>query len=290
MNRGDGRKLVLLAEGDTERIVSAHFKSFLDQRADSEGKPRVRLYAVAFNGSIMKANLQRRVEHHLNSPLTCGVVALADMYPEFKGMSAKAARDQLLGLMPKDERCRAHVAKHDFEAWLLAGWQAILDHGNIASKQPWGAQPEEINHGNPPAHRIRDLFDHHAKPHRKYKKPVDGLAIFKNLDLENVAAVCPEFRLFLNSLLELSGYEPLLVSAAPSRGEKSVPWQAGSWIKQRCQQLALNLLESLARHALAIDDSMRAQIEECADEESLCRWMTRVDTASSVAEIFIEPE
>ena len=47
-----------------------------------------------------------------------------DVYPEFK--SAADARAIVTSWMPPDTRCRAHVACHDFEAWLLVGWEALL--------------------------------------------------------------------------------------------------------------------------------------------------------------------
>ena len=111
--------------------------------------------------------------------------------------------------MPADPRCHVHVARHDFEAWLLVGWDALCKQAGVAPKKPWSGQPESVNHGNPPAHRIAELFQA-GKPPRKYKKPIDGKKLFEKLALEQIAAVCPEFKAFLNCLLTLAGYATLV--------------------------------------------------------------------------------
>jgi hypothetical protein len=110
--------------------------------------------------------------------------------------------------MPQDPRCHVHVARYDFEAWLLFGWAALCKQAGVEKKKPWGTQPESVNGGSPPAHRIGALFQS-GKPPRKYKKPIDGKKLFEKLDLEQVANVCPEFKAFLNCLLKLAEYKVL---------------------------------------------------------------------------------
>src|SRR5438445_700924 len=94
--------------------------------------------------------------------------------------------------------------------WLLVGWEAILRQARIERKKPWGANPEDIDRDKPPAHRLRELFQNEGKrSDRRYSKPIDGKKLFEALDLVEVARRCPEFKSFLNCLLELAGCTPL---------------------------------------------------------------------------------
>jgi hypothetical protein len=201
------RRIVIIAEGDTERAAKDHLKRFLDGEAQRQARPRVGLHVVTYNGSVLRADLERRARQYLSDPSTVGVVALTDVYPEFH--SADEARAKLRALLPNDPRCHGHVAKHDFEAWLLVGWEAILRHARISDKKPWAGCPEAVNSGKPPAHRLQDLFNREAKPPRKYKKPIDGKRLFEALDLIEVSRRCPEFYQFLCCLMMLAGYKPL---------------------------------------------------------------------------------
>ena len=196
------RTLVVLAEGDTERAAREHIKRFLDARA--AGRPKVRLQTSLFDGALRPGEVRGRAEKYLADPAVLGVIALVDLYPQFKDV--EEANRTVASWLPADTRCHVHVAKHDFEAWLLVGWDAILKQSGIKSAlKPFGPQPENVNHGKPPAHRLWELFQR-GKPPRKYKKPVDGKKLFEQLELEAVAAACPEFKRFLNTLLRLAGY------------------------------------------------------------------------------------
>lgn len=196
-------KIVILAEGDTERAAREHLKRFLDARAAA--RPKVGLQTSIFDGGLDERGVSGRAEKFLADKTVVGVIALVDVYPQFPGGAAEAKRT-VRAWLPEDPRCEVHVAKHDFEAWLLHGWQAIVKQSGVTSNpKPWGLRPEDINHNNPPAHRLRDLFSQ-GKPPRKYKKPIDGKKLFEKLDLAQVAAVCPELKAFLNTLLRLSGY------------------------------------------------------------------------------------
>jgi hypothetical protein len=88
----------------------------------------------------------------------------------------------------------------------LVGWPNLLKKARSGSKQPWGANPEQVNGNNPPAHRVSALFDLAGK---KYKKPIDGKQLFEQLDLLQVAAACPNFKLFLNCILTLAKYSTI---------------------------------------------------------------------------------
>ncbi|MEW6754999.1 MAG: DUF4276 family protein [Candidatus Latescibacterota bacterium] len=197
-------KVIVIAEGGTERAIRQHLKSFLDQRAG--GLPKVRLNIVALDGGLNEKSVRELAEGLLHDPEVVGVVALTDLYPKFSDTATAVCA--VSGWMPQDPRCHVAVAKHDFEAWLLAGWKAVLRQARIPNKQPWAAQPEDINHEHPPAHRLRALFQSGERP-RKYEKSVDGRKLFEGLDLVGVAALCPELKRFLNCLLECAGYPVL---------------------------------------------------------------------------------
>ncbi|HMU41639.1 MAG TPA: DUF4276 family protein [Pseudomonadota bacterium] len=197
-------RIVLLVEGDTERACMGHLKRFLDARAD--GRPKVGLQASLFHGGLDPRGVRGRAEQFLRDSSVVAVVALVDVYPDFK-TGADDAKKTVQSWFPADSRCVAHVAKHDFEAWLLFGWEALVKQSGVRSApRPFGKRPEEINHDNPPAHRLRSLF---LQGERKYKKPIDGKKLFERLDLEAVAGVCPELKAFLNTLLRFAKYPAL---------------------------------------------------------------------------------
>ena len=198
------RTIWILAEGDTERAAQSHLKQFLDERAGS--LPKMRLRVLRQDGGLGERSVREQAEDALQDPSTIGVIALTDVYPAFK--SAEDARATIGKWMPDDARCHVHVARHDFEAWLLVGWEALLKQAGCGQKKPWSSHPEDVNTNHPPAHRVSELFQS-GKPPRKYKKPIDGKKLFEKLDLAQVAAACPEFKSFLNRLLSLAGY-PLL--------------------------------------------------------------------------------
>jgi hypothetical protein len=158
------------------------------------------------DGPLLEKNVRGQAQEALHEPSTIGVIALTDVHPEFT--DANHARTEIKGWLPSDGRCHVHVARHDFEAWLLVGWTAILKQAGVGNKQPWGKRPEEIDTGKPPAHRMAELF-RQGHPPRNYKKPIDGKKLFEKLDLLEVAAACPEFKAFLNRLLSLAGYPPV---------------------------------------------------------------------------------
>ena len=195
----------MLAEGDTERAAATHLKAFLDARSQGVAD-KVRLKVLRQDGGLLERSVRGLSEAALRDSSTIGVVALTDVYPKFT--SAQHARQTIQAWMPADSRCHVHVALHDFEAWLLVGWEALLKQAGVTARKPWSARPESVNGNNPPAHRIGNLFQT-GKPPRKYKKPVHGQVLFEKLDLVQVADACPEFKLFLNCVLTLSGYPVL---------------------------------------------------------------------------------
>ena len=112
-------------------------------------------------------------------------------------------RCRCLALRPGQKR-KGH-ALHDFEAWLLPFWQTIQKLAQHNKTAPSG-KPETVNHHNPPAYRIKEIFEL-GKCRDSYQKPRDARRILKDNDLLVAAKACPELKAFLNTILSLCGGE-----------------------------------------------------------------------------------
>ncbi len=209
---GGGNEIVLLVEGRTETAIKPILKAFLDRRCESEGKPKVRLTTKPLDSSLLKEKTVRnRVVRNLKRPGVLGVVALIDVVASGRPMrfaNAAAAIKFLAECAPNESRYRAHAAQHDFEAWLLPYWDAICTRVKVTKNAP-GANPEAVNHDHPPSRHLKELY-RSAKPTKDYDKPRDALAILRGKDLLVSAEKCPQFKAFLNSLLDLAGCTPIL--------------------------------------------------------------------------------
>jgi hypothetical protein len=197
--------IFVLAEGATEMAFKERLKRFLDDLAGD--KPKVRLNIKPAGGKVDKKEVKSRVPRYLSDDDCVGVIALTDVYPFYR--DADEAKATLRSWMPDDKRCHAHTALHDFEAWLLSDWNAVLTLANIKNKKQWGANPESINLTKPPAHRLDELFNREATPRQKYSKVVQGKILMDKLDLVEAANKCTELKAFLNTLLKIAGYEQL---------------------------------------------------------------------------------
>lgn len=196
--------IVLLAEGETETALKDKLKSFLDERATAEGKPKAALRLK----DIMTLNpgkLCHRVRLELRDPKVTAVVGLIDVYPRF--ISASDAKRFLQDAVGDEPRFYAHAAQYDVEAWLLPYWDFICRRLGVQRARP-GADPEQVNLERPPSRRLDELY-RIARPPRKYVKPIEMAAILRNQDLTVAAAQCSELRGLLNTLLALAGLKPL---------------------------------------------------------------------------------
>jgi len=70
-------------------------------------------------------------------------------------------------------------------------------------KAPDG-KPETINHNNPPAYRIKEIFEI-GKCRDSYVKPRDAGRILSKNDLALAVAERPELKSFVNTILSVSG-------------------------------------------------------------------------------------
>ncbi len=197
--------IVLLVEGDTESALKDHLKMFLDQRADAEGKPRIRLKT---RSGVMHTTgrFRRRVQRELAQPDVTAVVALIDVFPAYA--DAAAAKADLLDKAGDAPGFYAHAAQFDVEAWLLPFWSDICRRVGVTQQPPAG-NPEMVNENTPPSYRLKELYRLARPKPRKYVKTTEMYAILLNKDLTVIADRCPEFKSFVNTLLGLGKLTPL---------------------------------------------------------------------------------
>lgn len=196
-------RIILLAEGDTERAIAEHLKCFLDESAERAGKPKVALRTKPITTN--RGDLRGRIRLELRDPQAIAVVGLIDVYPQFS--SAEEAKRFLREASESDPRFYPHAALHDVEAWLLPFWSVICTRLGIKRAAP-GAHPEEVDLQNPPSQQLQRLYGL-ARPPQKYVKPIEMNALLRGKDLTIIAEECPEFKALLNTLLKLSDLPPL---------------------------------------------------------------------------------
>jgi hypothetical protein len=136
------------------------------------------------------------------------VIALTDVYTGSNDFqNAADAKQKMRSSVGSNDRFHAHVAQHDFEAWLLPYWAAIQELARHNRTAPAG-RPESVNHNYPPSYHIKAIFRIGQGP-RHYTKTRDAKRILQGKDLSIAAAACPELRAFLNTILTLCGGDPI---------------------------------------------------------------------------------
>jgi len=196
-------KIALLVEGKTETAIKPVLKRFLDERYESEGKPRVGLTTRSLDTRLLQPKTVRKlVESNLARADVTGVVALIDIVSAGRPMKFKTAKEAVLFLQNCAPNAgpmyRAHAAQHDFEAWLLPYWDGTCRRLGRQKASP-GGEPEKVDHGKPPSKHLSELY---RLAGRRYDKPRDALAVLRDQDLTISARACPQFKAFLNSLLD----------------------------------------------------------------------------------------
>ena len=136
------------------------------------------------------------------------MIALTDVYTGTNDfVDAADAKRKMRAWVGNNEKFFPHAAQHDFEAWLLPFWsdiQVLAGHQRAAPPGP----PESVNHDRPPSYHIREIF-RIGTCRRDYSKARDAARILRGKDLTEAANKCPELKAFLNTILALSGAEPL---------------------------------------------------------------------------------
>src|SRR5262245_5451632 len=116
-------KISILVEGRTERGFKPHLTAFLKNRLAGQ-LPRLDMFI--YNCRIPKADKLRRTVDTLLNTGSDAVIALTDVYTgtaDFTdAVDAKAKMREWVG---PNGHFHPHVAKHDFEAWLLPFWAEI---------------------------------------------------------------------------------------------------------------------------------------------------------------------
>lgn len=192
-------KIAIICEGKTEQAFKESLNAFLQTRL--RGKmPSLRF--DVHHGSIPTGQkLKRIVENLLGAKLKPAeaVIGLTDVYPGFSG--AQEAKTKMREWVGAETRFYPHVALRDFEAWLLPYWNQITQLAGRKAKA-FGTNPETINHGNPPAHRLARLFEA-GNCRDSYRKPRDAKRILKDVDLTIAIEKCPELKGFVNTIIQL---------------------------------------------------------------------------------------
>ena len=202
-------KFVLFVEGYTEKkSIAAFLQRWLNRRLESP----VGIQTVRFDGwAEMVKDLHRKASMFLCGPMAdqiIAVVALLDLYgPDLYPPHVETAADRLNWAKADIERkvgqdhFRMFFAVHEVEAWLLS--TPVLFPREVAGRLPSRVQqPETVNFETPPAVLLTRLYDQHLK--RSYRKVVDGLNLFRQLDPEAVYQKCPYFARMMDDLLRLA--------------------------------------------------------------------------------------
>lgn len=197
-------RIAILVEGRTEKSFKPYLIAFLTTLL--AGK-MPKLDFVPYDGRIPTGDKLRRVVENLLSDKkqpADAVIALTDVYtgsnpPEFP--TAGDAKQKMREWVGAEKRFHPHVALHDFEAWLLPYWKKITTLTGSNHKAP-RTSPEKVNHGNSPAYRLADEFRTGPKT-RSYVKARDAGRILKDEDLLVSINACPEFKAFVNTILNL---------------------------------------------------------------------------------------
>lgn len=197
-------RIAIIVEGQTERVFLHYLRAFL--------KPRLvgkmpRLDPLPYDGRIPKGDrlkaIVRRLLCDTKHPADA-VIALTDVYTgsaDFR--NADDAKTKMQEWVGNESRFYPHAAQHDFEAWLLPYWDRIKQLSKT-TRPPIAGAPEQVNHQQPPAHRLQEIF--FLSPQgRHYVKTRDAGRILREQDLMVAIKACPELKALVNTILTLCG-------------------------------------------------------------------------------------
>ena len=204
-------KIAIIVEGKTEKAFMPHLRKYLERHL-SGMMPT--LDPVPYDGRIPTgAKLRRVVENLLSDRRNPAdhVIALTDVYtgsqpPDF--LDAADAKEKMRQWVGDGPRFNPHAAQYDFEAWLIPYWRTIQRLAGHNRAAP-AANPEMVNHINPPAHRIKEIFRIGTKG-KAYVKPRDAGRILRDNDLSVAVTQCSELKAFINTILSICGAEVIV--------------------------------------------------------------------------------
>lgn len=197
-------KITIIVEGKTEIAFIRHLRTYLEHRL-SERMPN--LDPLPYDGRLpTESKLKRVVKNLLTDSKNPAdhVIALTDVYtgsqpPVFK--DANEAKEKMRQWVGNESRFHPHAAQYDFEAWLLPYWTHIQKLAGSNKAAPSG-NPESVNHANPPAHRIHEVFRTGDKG-KAYVKPVIAGRILHDNDLSIAILQCSELKSLINTILKI---------------------------------------------------------------------------------------
>jgi len=196
-------KIALIVEGKTETAFLPHLRRFLQTRLEGN---MPKLDPFPCDGRIpVKDKLKRVVQNLLSGRNAADhVIALTDVYTGSRPTDftdALEAKNKMRRWVGDEPRFHPHAAQYDFEAWLLPYWPTIQKLAGHNQAAP-GMNPEKINHENPPAHRIKAIFEA-GQCRDSYVKPRDAGRILRDNDLSVSIAQCTELKAFLNTIISI---------------------------------------------------------------------------------------
>lgn len=203
-------RIAILIEGETEKAFLKTLRKYL-QGPLAGAMPK--LFPVTYRGRIPKKELLKVEVQRLLSDRqkpADAVIALTDVYTgadpiEFQ--DARDAKQKMKEWVGPEPRFYPHAAQYEFEAWLLPYWKDIQGRAGSNAKAP-GAEPEKVNHQNPPSVRIKEAF-RTGKNGRKYVKARDASTLLDKADLSLAINQCPELKAFINTILTLCQAGPI---------------------------------------------------------------------------------
>jgi len=198
-------KIALIVEGKTEKAFLPCLREFLHNRL-AGAMPKLDPFPC--DGRIPKEDKLKRVVEKLlggRNPAD-HVIALTDVYtgttpPDF--LDAQDAKNKMRQWVGGEPRFHPHAAQYDFEAWLLPYWPTIQRLAKHTKAAP-GGNPETVNHQNPPAYRIKEIFEI-GNCRDSYVKSRDAARILRENDLTVAIDQCSELKAMINTILSLSG-------------------------------------------------------------------------------------
>jgi len=198
-------KISILIEGKTEKAFIRHLREYLKKHLPAD---MPKLDPVPYDGRIPKEDELKRVVMNLlqgRNPAD-HVIALTDVYtgtnpPDF--IDAQDAKYKMRRWVGEEPRFHPHAAQYDFEAWLLPYWPTIQKLAKHNKAAP-GGNPETVNRQNPPAHRIKEIFEI-GKCRDSYVKPRDAARILRENDLAVAIDQCAELKAMINTILSVCG-------------------------------------------------------------------------------------
>ena len=198
-------KIALIVEGKTEKAFIPYLREYLQKHLPG-AMPKLDIHP--YDGRIPKGDkLRRVVTNHLEGKNSADhVIALTDVYTgttpaDFQ--NAADAKTQMRAWVGDVPQFHPHAAQYDFEAWLLPYWPKIQKLAGHNKKVPAGC-PESVNHDNPPARHIKEIFAvGSCRGH--YVKPRDAARILRENDLSIAVEQCPELKALVNTILDACG-------------------------------------------------------------------------------------